>query len=100
DRRAQPQKDAIQAPAAAALADQRRLPAGVHLGRERQQGLLRARAPGPLPARIRETAMNRIMNKPKRRMSHRQALGEHRETSSAPPLLSRSTMAAPSTPRC
>ena len=45
----EPQKDVAQARAAAALADQPRLPPGVHLRRERQPGLLRARAARPLP---------------------------------------------------
>src|SRR6202040_2606687 len=54
DRGAEPQKDAAQACAAAALADKRRLPDGVHIRRQREQGLLRAGAPRPLQARIRE----------------------------------------------
>ena len=44
---------ADQAGALAALADERRLPAGVHLGRQRQQCLLRARAARSLPAGVR-----------------------------------------------
>jgi hypothetical protein len=54
----EPQKDAAQAPAPAALADELRFPARVHLGREHQQRLLRARAVGPLSARIRERRMS------------------------------------------
>jgi hypothetical protein len=58
-RGAERQKDAAQAPAAPPLADERRLPACLHLGRERQQRLLRARAIGPLPARIRKGGTSR-----------------------------------------
>ena len=50
----QPQKDAAQAPASAALAHECRLPAGVHLGSERKPGLLRARDSRPLQTRVRE----------------------------------------------
>ena len=53
-RRAEPEEDAAQAPADPTLADERRFPAGVHLGRECEQRLLRARATRPLPARVRE----------------------------------------------
>ncbi len=52
DQGAEPQQDAAQAPARAALAHQRRLPPRVHLRRERQQGLLRARAARSLSPRI------------------------------------------------
>ena len=52
-------KDAVQAPASPALAHQLRLPARVHLRRERQQGLLRAGTARALPARVPETAMRR-----------------------------------------
>ena len=41
-----------------ALAHERRFPARVHLGRERQQRLLRAGAARPLSARVRETGMS------------------------------------------
>ena len=51
---AEPPEVAAQAAARPALAHQRRLPARVHLGREREQRLLRARAARPLPARVRE----------------------------------------------
>jgi cyclopropane-fatty-acyl-phospholipid synthase len=51
-------KDAAQAPAAPPVADERRFPARLHLGRECQQRLLRARAAGPLPARIRERGLS------------------------------------------
>ena len=52
--RAERQEDAAQAAARAPLAHQRRLPARIHLRREREQRLLRARAARPLPARLRE----------------------------------------------
>ena len=45
---------------AAPLAHQRRLPARLHLGRERQQRVLRARAAGPLPARVREAGRHAL----------------------------------------
>src|SRR5215216_4106272 len=43
---------------ARSLADERRFPARVHLGSERQQRLFRARAAGPRSARVRETGMS------------------------------------------
>jgi len=57
-RRAEHEKDAAQAPAAPPLADELRLPARVHLGREREQRLLRAGAARPPPTRVREGAMS------------------------------------------
>jgi hypothetical protein len=57
-RGAEPQEDAAQAPAAPSLADERRFPARVHLGRECEQRLLRARAAGPRSARIRERGLS------------------------------------------
>ena len=54
-RGAEPQEDAAQAPAAPSLADERRFPARVHLGREREQRLLPA---GPRSARIREGGLS------------------------------------------
>ena len=47
-------EDAAQGAAGAEVADQPRLPAGLHVGREREQHLLRAGAARPLPARLRE----------------------------------------------
>lgn len=46
--------DAAQAPPGAAVAEELRLPPGLHLGGQRQPDLLRARADGSLPARVRE----------------------------------------------
>ena len=68
DRGAQSQKDAVQASASTALAHQLRLPARVHLRRERQQGLLRAGTARALPARVPKTTMRRRMGCPRRRM--------------------------------
>jgi hypothetical protein len=58
ERFAAPKEDAAQAPAAPSLADERRFPARVHLGREREQRLLRAGAAGPRSARIREGGLS------------------------------------------
>jgi hypothetical protein len=57
--RSKPQQDAAQAAVASTLAHQRRLPARVHLGRERQQRPLRARSAGPLSACLRESRMSK-----------------------------------------
>src|SRR5450755_288407 len=61
DRSAESQKNSAQAAPASPLAGQRGFPAGVHVGCQRQQGLLRTGAPGPLPARVRESAMTRSL---------------------------------------
>jgi hypothetical protein len=55
DRRPRFSKDAVQASASPTLVHQRRLPAGVDLRCQRQQGLLRARTARALPARIPDT---------------------------------------------
>ena len=59
-RRAEPEEVAAQAPARAPLAHQRRLSPRVHLGREPEQRLLRARAPRALSARVREAGRHAL----------------------------------------
>ncbi len=49
-RRAVVQEDPAEGPARAQVPDEPRVPAGLHLGRELEQRVLRARAAGPLPA--------------------------------------------------
>src|ERR1700704_1289234 len=49
-RNAEPAEVPAQGPAGPALAHQPRVPAGVHIGRQREQRLFRARAARPLPA--------------------------------------------------
>jgi cyclopropane-fatty-acyl-phospholipid synthase len=58
-RRAQPAEDAAQAEADPALADELRLPPGLHLGRRSEQGLFRARTARALPDRARENLNRR-----------------------------------------
>jgi hypothetical protein len=53
-REAQRAQGAAEGSARSSLPHRPRIPAGVHLWRERQQRVLRARAAGPLPARVRE----------------------------------------------
>ncbi len=57
DRGAEPEEVAAEAEARAPLAYERRLPARLHLRRERQQGLLRTRAARPLPPGVREALL-------------------------------------------
>src|SRR5205823_7112565 len=66
-RRAESAQVPAQAPPRPALALQRGLPARVHLGCQRQQRLLRARAARPPPPRLRARGLTATRLRPRRR---------------------------------